>query len=73
MVCDTPRQSAVAAVAGGLVGGAAGVAVGLDVLGVAVLAGLLGGLGDVGAHLLRGDAQFRAAVAQVRDRAATGE
>jgi uncharacterized protein YcfJ len=71
--CGTPRQSAVAAVAGGLLGGAAGAALGLDVVGVAVLAGLLGGLTDLGVHVVRRDAQFRAAIEQVRRRTASGE
>jgi hypothetical protein len=72
LFCDTPRQSAVAAVAGGLLGGPPRVALGLDAVGVAVLAGLLGGLTDLGAHVVRGDAQFRAALAQVRERAGGG-
>jgi hypothetical protein len=70
MFCETPEQSAVAAVAGGLLGGAAGVALGLDVPGVALLAGLLGGLADLAAHVVRGDEQFRAAVERVRSPAA---
>jgi len=64
--CDCPGQSVVAAVGAGLVGGAAGVAFGLSITGVALLAGVLGGLGDVGFHLVRRDEQFRSALARVR-------
>lgn len=64
--CDTPGQSAAAGVTGGLVGGLAGVALGFDTAGVALLAGLLGGLADLGVHVVRGDPQFRAALARVR-------
>jgi hypothetical protein len=66
LFCDTPAQSAVAAVLGGLGGGIAGLALGIDALSVVVLAGLLGGCLDLGAHLLRQDEQFRTAVSQVR-------
>lgn len=64
--CDCPGQSVAAAVAAGLVGGAVGVAFGLSLTGVALLAGVLGGLGDIGFHLVRRDEQFRAALARVR-------
>ncbi len=64
--CDCPGQSVAAAVGGGLLGGAVGVAFGLGITGVALLAGILGGLGDVGFHLIRRDDQFRAALARVR-------
>jgi hypothetical protein len=64
--CDTPGQSVVAAVSGGLAGGLAGTALGLDVLGVALLAGLLGGVADLGVHVVRGDAQFRSALDRLR-------
>jgi len=66
LFCDTPVQSAVAAVLGGLLGAVVGVSLGFGVVGVAVLAGVLGGAGDVAAHLVRRDEQFREAVAQVR-------
>ncbi|MFP4174662.1 MAG: hypothetical protein ACLFSW_02645 [Halobacteriales archaeon] len=66
LFCDTPGQSAVAAVAGGLIGGAVGATLGFGIVGVAVLAGVLGGAGDVAAHLIRRDEQFREAVSRVR-------
>lgn len=66
MFCDTPWQSVVASVVGGLIGGGLGVTLGFGVVGVAVLAGVLGGLGDFGAHVVRKDEQYRDAVAQVR-------
>jgi hypothetical protein len=56
--CDTPGQSVAAALLGGLLGGWLALA----------LAGALGGAGDLLAHVVRGDAQFRAAVLQVRRR-----
>jgi hypothetical protein len=59
--CDTPGQSVAAALLGGVAGGLAGLALGLDAVGVAVLAGGLGGLGDLLVHVLRGDPQFLAA------------
>jgi len=43
-----------------------GVTLGFGVVGVAVLAGALGGLGDFGAHVIRKDKQYCDAVAQVR-------
>jgi hypothetical protein len=64
--CDCPGQSVAAAVAAGLLGGAAGVAFGLGLTGVALLAGVLGGLGDIGFHLVRRDDQFREALGRVR-------
>jgi hypothetical protein len=66
MFCETPGQSAVAALAGGFLGGAVGVSLGFGVIGVAALGGVLGGAGDVAAHLIRRDEQFREAVSQVR-------
>lgn len=64
--CETPWQSVVAAVGGGLIGGLVALLFGLAFIETLVLAGLLGGLGDLGAHLLRRDPQFEAAVARVR-------
>lgn len=64
--CDTPAQSAVAAVLGGLLGGVLALALGLDLLPALVLAGVLGGLADLFAHVVRGDDQFRAALAEIR-------
>lgn len=66
MFCDTPGQSVVAAVVGGIVGGALGAALGFGTIGVVLLAGALGGLGDLGAHMLRKDEQYCEAVEQVR-------
>jgi len=66
MFCDTPAQSVIASVLGGAVGGLLGVTLGFGVVGVAVLAGALGGLGDFGAHVIRKDKQYCDAVAQVR-------
>lgn len=66
MFCDTPGQSVIASVVGGLIGGLAGVTLGFGSVGVALLAGILGGLGDLVAHFIRKDEQFREAVAEVR-------
>jgi hypothetical protein len=66
MFCDTPGQSVIASVVGGILGGVLGVTLGFGIVGVAVLAGILGGLGDVGVHVVRKDEQFREAVAQIR-------
>jgi uncharacterized protein YcfJ len=68
LFCDTPVQSAVAAVVGGLLGGAVGAGLGFGTLGVVALAGLLAGVGDVVAHIIRRDEQFREAVSGVRSR-----
>ena len=67
--CETPWQSVGAAVAGGVGGGLAGVALGLDPPSVVALAGALGGLGDIGAHVVRRDPQFVAALREARDAA----
>jgi len=67
MFCDTPGQSVVAALVGGLVGGATGSMLGFGIVGVAVLAGALGGLGDIVFHVVRNDKQFREAVAEISD------
>jgi hypothetical protein len=64
--CDTPGQSVAAAVVGGLLGTALALAAGLDLVAGVILAGLLGGLADLAAHVVRGDDQFRAALAQLR-------
>ena len=66
--CDSPAQSAVAAVLGGLLGGTLALAFGLSLPTTLLLAGLLGGCGDLLAHVVRGDPQFRAAVTRVRRR-----
>ncbi|WP_136716881.1 hypothetical protein [Halorientalis salina] len=64
--CDTPLQSLLVATGGGIAGGFSGLALGLGPAGTALLAGALAGLGDVSAHLVRGDEQFRAALGHVR-------
>ncbi|WP_299266676.1 hypothetical protein [Halorientalis sp.] len=64
--CDTPGQSVAAAVVGGLLGTALALAAGLNLAAGVVLAGLLGGFADLAAHIVRGDDQFRAAVARLR-------
>lgn len=64
--CDTPGQSVAAAIVGGVVGTALALAAGLDLAASVVLAGLLGGIADLTAHVVRGDDQFRAAIAQLR-------
>lgn len=56
----------VAAMGAGLLGGAVGLALGIDLLAVGAIAGLLAALGDIGAHVIRRDEQFRAALGQVR-------
>jgi hypothetical protein len=66
--CETPWQSVAAAVAGGVAGGVSGVALGLDPVGVVLLAGGLGGVSDLVAHVVRRDPQFVAAVETVRGR-----
>jgi hypothetical protein len=63
--CDTPGQSAIVGVLAGLAGGLAGIALGLETAGVVAVAAALALAGDLGAHLLRGDDQFRAAVRRV--------
>lgn len=63
--CDTPGQSAVVGVLAGGVGGIAGLAGDLGTPAVAALAGALAIVGELAAHGLRGDAQFRAAMRQV--------
>ena len=63
--CDTPGQSAIVGVLAGLAGGLVGIALGLEPAGVVAVAAALALAGDLGAHLLRGDDQFRAAVRQV--------
>lgn len=66
MFCDTPLQSVVASVVGGLIGGGLGVTLGFGVVGVALLAGILGGVGDLGVHVVRKDEQYCDAVEQVQ-------
>jgi hypothetical protein len=55
-MCDSPLQSALAAVAGGGTGGSVGLLAGLGTVETAVLAGLLAGLADLAVHVARGDA-----------------
>ena len=63
--CESPRQSLLAALVGGLLGTVFAGLLGLGVPETLVLAGGLGGLGDLGAHFLRRDPQFEAALAQL--------
>ncbi|MFC7176075.1 hypothetical protein [Halosegnis marinus] len=64
--CDTPGQSLVVMLVAGLLAGGAGLAAGLGPVAVALLAGALALVGEVGAHVVRGDPQWRAAVASLR-------
>lgn len=66
LFCDTPLQSALAALGSGLVGGFVGLTAGFGLPETALLAGVLAGLADLAVHVVRGDAQFRAAVSRVR-------
>ncbi|MFW5963678.1 MAG: hypothetical protein ACOCQM_02340 [Natronomonas sp.] len=63
--CDTPEQSAVVGVIAGLLGGAVGVVLGWGPISVALTAGLLAVIGDIGTHAVRGDEQFRNALEQL--------
>lgn len=67
-MCDKPLRSVLAAVGGGGLGGLAGVLGGLGAVETAVLAGLVAGAADVGAHVAAGDP----AVAPLVDRLPTG-
>jgi hypothetical protein len=53
--CETPEQSAVVATGSGLLGGGLGLTAGLDVAGVAALAGSLALVGELAGHAARGD------------------
>jgi hypothetical protein len=64
--CDTPVQSAVVALASGGLAGAAGVTLGAELFVVVALAATLAVGGEVTAHAVRGDDQWRDAVARVR-------
>lgn len=64
--CDRPRQSVLSAVGGGVLGGGAGLALGVEPVLAVALAGGIGGALDVGAHLLVRDPQFEAALETVR-------
>lgn len=66
--CDTPEQSVVVGVVAGLLGGAVGVVPGWGPIGVALAAGVLAVIGDLGAHAVRGDEQFRKALEQLGSR-----
>ena len=66
--CDTPGQSAVVGVAAGTVGGVLGIVFGIDLWGVVAVACLLAIAGDLGAHAVRGDDPFQAALRAVRGR-----
>lgn len=70
--CDTPEQSAAVGVAAGVIGGVAGLWVGLGTQGVVAVAGGLALAGDLGVHVLRGDEQFVAAGEHIRRLARRG-
>ena len=67
--CETPGQSAVVALGSGGFAGGVGLALGVEPLAVIALAATLAVCGEVTAHVLRGDDQWRAAVARVRTEA----
>jgi hypothetical protein len=64
--CETPGQSAAVALASGGVAGGAGLTLGVEPLAVVALAATLAVAGEVAAHAVRGDDQWRDAVARVR-------
>ncbi|WP_255148675.1 hypothetical protein [Halorarius halobius] len=68
--CDTPGQSLAVGLFAGLVAAGVGVAVGLGAVGVALLAGAVALVGELLAHAVRGDDQWRAAVTAVVNRRA---
>lgn len=53
--CDTPERMALIGAVSGLVGGGVGLAAGLDVLGVVVLASVLAVAGEMAGHATDGD------------------
>jgi len=66
LACDTPGQSLVVSLASGLLAGGVGLSLGFDPVAVAALAGAFAVAGELAAHVVRGDEQWRAAVAAVR-------
>jgi hypothetical protein len=66
LACDTPGQSLVVSLASGLLAGGFGLSVGFGPLAVAALAGAFAVAGELAAHAVRGDEQWRAAVASIR-------
>jgi hypothetical protein len=52
--CDTPERMAIIGAVAGLLGGAVGLAAGLDVVGVVALAGTLAVAGEVAGHAADG-------------------
>lgn len=62
--CETPEQSLAAGVLGGLTAGLAGLALGLGPVGVVLVAVVIAATLDLGAHLVRRDPQFEAALQQ---------
>ena len=64
--CETPGQSLAAGAVGGLTAGVVGLAANLGVVAVVALAVLVAASLDIGAHLLRRDPQFEAALSSVR-------
>jgi len=63
--CDTPLQSVVVSLASGGIAGGLGLAADLGIASVALLAAACALAGEVGAHAVRGDDQWRAAVARL--------
>ena len=63
--CDTPLQSVVVSLASGGIAGGLGLVVDLGIVPVALLAAACALAGEVGAHAVRGDDQWRAAVARL--------
>lgn len=64
--CDTPGQSLIVMLASGVLAGGLGLSLGFGPLAVAALAGTFALVGELGAHVVRSDEQWRAAVASVR-------
>lgn len=64
--CETPGQSVAIGVFSGVIGGVLGLLLGFGLGSVVAVACLLAVVGDIGAHAVRRDAQFREAIAQLR-------
>lgn len=64
--CETPGQSAAVALVSGGVAGGVGLTLGVDSITVVAIAATLAVAGEGAAHAVRGDDQWRNAVARVR-------